>query len=376
LIWQLAAGMARLLPPEAAHRAAVATLRHRIGPAPVLPSLPVSVAGLDFANPLGLAAGFDKDASCPDGALRLGFGHVELGTITPQPQPGNPRPRVFRLVADGAVINRYGFNSRGMDAAAAQLAVVRRAKEGDANSGRAASGRAGIIGINVGANKTNAAPTEDYRIAVARLAAYADYITLNISSPNTPGLRDLQTADNLRLLIAAGRAGLAEAGCERPLFIKLAPDLASADIETIAATAADEGVAGLIATNTTIARPEGLQSVHAGEAGGLSGAPLFAMATHVLAEMAGRLPPGGPVLVGAGGVATGWQAYAKILVGASLVQLYTALALEGPELPARVIRELAALLASDGVADIAAARGQIPDADKAMHHALRLAQSA
>ena len=370
MIWRLAAGMARLLPPETAHRAAVATLRHHIGPTPDLPSLPVSVAGLDFANPLGLAAGFDKDASCPDGALQLGFSHVELGTITPRPQPGNPRPRVFRLPADGAVINRYGFNSRGMEMVAAQLA--RR----QANLARPESAQPGIIGINVGANKTSSAPTEDYRIAVARLAAYGDYITLNISSPNTPGLRDLQTVDNLRLLIAAGRAGLADADCERPLFIKLAPDLASADIAAIAATAADEGVAGLIATNTTIARPDGLRSHHADETGGLSGAPLFAMATRVLAEMAGQLPAGGPVLVGAGGVASGWQAYAKILVGASLVQLYTALALEGPELPARVIRELAALLASDGVADIADARGQIPDADKAMQHALRLAQSA
>ncbi len=375
MIWRLAAGMARLLPPETAHRAAVATLRHHIGPTPDLPSLPVSVAGLDFANPLGLAAGFDKDASCPDGALQLGFSHVELGTITPRPQPGNPRPRVFRLPADGAVINRYGFNSRGMEMVAAQLAR-RQANLARPESARPESAQPGIIGINVGANKTSSAPTEDYRIAVARLAAYGDYITLNISSPNTPGLRDLQTVDNLRLLIAAGRAGLADADCERPLFIKLAPDLASADIAAIAATAADEGVAGLIATNTTIARPDGLRSHHADETGGLSGAPLFAMATRVLAEMAGQLPAGGPVLVGAGGVASGWQAYAKILVGASLVQLYTALALEGPELPARVIRELAALLASDGVADIADARGQIPDADKAMQHALRLAQSA
>ena len=366
MIWRLAAGMARLLPPEAAHRAAVMTLRHGIGPAPVLPPLTVSVAGLDFTNPLGLAAGFDKDATCPDGALRLGFGHVELGTITPHPQPGNPRPRVFRLAGDGAVINRYGFNSRGMEAVAVELARRRR-------SGRK---QGGVIGINVGANKTSAAPTEDYRIAVARLAGFADYITLNISSPNTPGLRDLQTVDNLRRLIAAGRDGLVDAGCERPLFIKLAPDLAPADIEAICATAVDENVAGLIATNTTVARPDRLRSTHAGETGGLSGAPLFAMSTDVLAEMAGWLPAGGPILIGAGGVASGWQAYAKILVGASLVQLYTALALEGPELPARVMRELAALLAADGVADIAAARGQISDADKAMQHALRLAQSA
>ena len=366
MIWRLAAAMARLLPPEAAHRAAVMTLRHRIGPAPDLPSLPVSVAGLDFANPLGLAAGFDKDAACPDGALRLGFGHVELGTITPRQQPGNPRPRVFRLPADRAVINRYGFNSRGMTAAARRLDQRRE-------SGRR---QAGIIGINVGANKASTAPTEDYRLAVAQLATFADYITLNISSPNTPGLRDLQTTDNLRRLIAAGRDGLADAGCVRPLFIKLAPDLAPADIEAIAATAADEGVAGLIATNTTVARPEGLRSVHAFETGGLSGAPLFAMATRALAELAGSLPAGGPVLVGAGGVASGWQAYAKILVGASLVQLYTALALDGPDLPARVIRELATLLAADGVCDIAGARGQIPDADEAMQHALRLARNA
>ena len=366
MIWRAAAGLARLLPPEAAHRAAVETLRRRIGPSPELDDMPVDVAGLSFRNPLGLAAGFDKDAACPDGALRLGFGHVELGTITPLAQPGNPRPRVFRLPQDRAVINRYGFNSSGMEPAAARLAARR--------SGT--SRQAGIVGINVGANKTSDVPTDDYRTAVSRLAPYADYITLNISSPNTPGLRDLQTADNLRLLIAAGRAGLAEAGCARPLFIKLAPDLAPADIEAIAATAVAEGVAGLIATNTTIARPDGLRSATAVEAGGLSGAPLYALSTHVLAEMAGRLPAGGPVLVGAGGVASGWQAYAKILVGASLVQLYTALALEGPELPARVISDLAALMAADGVTDIAAARGQIPDADKAMQHALRLAQSA
>jgi len=365
LIWQLAAGMARLLPPEAAHRAAVATLRHRIGPRPDLPSIPVTVAGLDFASPLGLAAGFDKDASCPDGALQLGFSHVELGTITPRPQPGNPRPRVFRLAADRAVVNRYGFNSRGMEAAAAQLAERRAGS----------STQPGVIGINVGANKTSTRPTEDYRLAVARLASYADYITLNVSSPNTPGLRDLQTADNLRLLIAAGRAGLVDAGCQRPLFIKLAPDLAAADIEAIAATAVEENVAGLIATNTTIARPDGLRSAQAGETGGLSGAPLFAMATHVLADMAKRLSADGPVLIGAGGVASGWQAYAKILVGASLVQLYTALALEGPDLPAKVIRQLAKLMSADGVSDLATVRGQIRDADKAMQHALRLAQS-
>ena len=358
--------MARRLPPEAAHRAAVAALRYRVGPAPELPSIPISVAGLNFANPVGLAAGFDKDAACLDGALRLGFGHVELGTVTPRPQAGNPKPRVFRLVDDRAVINRYGFNSRGMEAAAARLA---RRRKGD-------SRHEGVIGINVGANKVSPAPTEDYRLAFGRLARFADYITLNISSPNTPGLRDLQTEDNLRRLIAAGRAGLADAGCQRPLFVKLAPDLEPVDIEAICATAVSESVDGLIATNTTVTRPDGLRSPHTGENGGLSGAPLFTKATKILAEIAGRLPAGGPALVGVGGVANGWQAYAKILVGASLVQLYTALALEGPDLPARVIRQLAVLMDRDGVADLAAARGQITDPTAAARHALRLAQSA
>lgn len=366
MIWRAAASLARLLPPEAAHRAAVETLRLGIGPSPALPDLPVEVAGLTFRNPLGLAAGFDKDAACPDGALRLGFGHVELGTITPLPQPGNPKPRVFRLPQDEAVINRYGFNSRGMEAAEARLAA------------RAAGSmrRPGIVGINVGANKTSDEPTEDYRTAVARLAGFADYITLNISSPNTPGLRTLQAGDNLRRTIAAGRDGMAAAGVVCPLFVKIAPDLDEADIDTICATAVDEGVDGLIATNTTISRPDTLRASQAGETGGLSGAPLFTMSTEVLARIAQRLPENGPVLVGVGGVASGWQAYAKILVGASLVQLYSGLALAGPELPAKVIRELAAVLQADGHASIAAARGSMPDPQAAIQHALHLAQTA
>ena len=366
MIWRAAAGLARLLPPEAAHRAAVETLRRGIGPAPVLADLPVDVAGLAFRNPLGLAAGFDKDAACPDGALRLGFGHVELGTITPLAQPGNPRPRVFRLPQDQAVINRYGFNSRGMAAAESRLAA------------RAAASvrRSGIVGINVGANKTSTDPTDDYRIAVARLARFADYITLNISSPNTPGLRTLQAGDNLRRTIAAGRDGMAAAQVACPLFVKLAPDLEEGDLDAICAIAVEEGVDGLIATNTTVSRPDTLRSADAGEAGGLSGAPLFEMSTHVLAGIARRLPADGPALVGVGGVASGWQAYAKILVGASLVQLYSALALAGPELPGRVVRELAVLLEADGHSSIAAARGSVPDPRAAIQHALRLAQNA
>ena len=365
MIWRAAAGLARLLPPEAAHRAAVETLRLGIGPAPVLADLPVDVAGLTFRNPLGLAAGFDKDAACPDGALRLGFGHVELGTITPLPQPGNPRPRVFRLPQDKAVINRYGFNSRGMAAAEARLEA--RA----ATSSR----QAGIVGVNVGANKTSAAPTDDYRTAVARLARFADYITLNISSPNTPGLRTLQAGDNLRRTIASGREGMATAGVACPLFVKLAPDLDEDDIDTICAIAQEEAIDGLIATNTTITRPDSLRSALAGETGGLSGAPLFEMSTHVLAAIARRLSTDGPALVGVGGVASGWQAYAKILVGASLVQLYSGLALAGPELPGRVVRELAAILGADGHETIAAARGSVPDPEAAIRHALHLARN-
>ena len=370
MIWRAAAGLARLLPPEAAHRAAVETLRLGIGPAPVLADLPVDVAGLTFRNPLGLAAGFDKDAACPDGALRLGFGHVELGTITPLPQPGNPRPRVFRLPQDEAVINRYGLNSRGMAAAEARLKARLEARA--ATSAR----QAGIVGVNVGANKTSAVPTDDYRTAVARLARFADYITLNISSPNTPGLRTLQAGDNLRRTIAAGREGMAAAGVACPLFVKLAPDLDEDEIDTICAIAREEAIDGLIATNTTISRPDSLRSAHAGETGGLSGAPLFEMSTHVLASIARRLPADGPALVGVGGVASGWQAYAKILVGASLVQLYSGLALAGPELPGRVVRELTAVLGADGHETIAAARGSIPDPEAAIQHVLHLAQNA
>lgn len=366
MIWRLAAAAARLLPPEAAHKAAVATLRHGIGPSPTLPERPVSLAGLTFANPLGLAAGFDKNAACAPGAMRLGFGHVEVGTITPNPQPGNPRPRVFRLAKDRAVINRYGFNSDGMAAAARNLQAMARPT--------------GILGINVGANKTSPDPTNDYRLAVAALAQHADYITLNISSPNTPGLRDLQTDANLQALIRAARDGFEEAGCQRPVFVKLAPDLDNADIEAICDRARSERLDGLIATNTTIARPDDLRSASRGEAGGLSGAPLFASSTEVLALMRRCLDGGqggnAPALIGVGGVSSGAEAYAKILAGASLVQLYTALALQGPELPARIIRELDSLMRADGVASVGAACGQMTAPGAAIAHALRLAKNA
>ncbi|MEL0076711.1 MAG: quinone-dependent dihydroorotate dehydrogenase [Alphaproteobacteria bacterium] len=360
-MWRLAAAVARYLPAEAAHRAAVQTLRYNLGPRAQIPDLPVSVAGLSFANPLGLAAGFDKDAACFDGAMRLGFGHVEVGTITPLPQPGNPRPRVFRLRQDAAVINRYGFNGKGMEAAARNLAKK--------------ATRRGVLGVNVGANKTSKDPIRDYHEAVARLAGFADYVTLNISSPNTPGLRDLQAGEILPHLLAAGRSGLAESGAAVPLFLKMAPDLEPAEIRAVVERCIDEGVDGIIATNTTISRPSGLRSVAASESGGLSGAPLFELATSVLADVA-KIAEGRLALLGVGGVSTGWQAYAKILVGADLVQLYTGLALHGPELPAIILRDLEMLLALDGCASLLEAKGQIKDPQKAISHALHLAQSA
>lgn len=360
MIWRLAASAARLLPPEAAHVAAVKTLQANIGPRPNVPSLPVSMAGLDFANPLGVAAGFDKNAVCYKGAMGLGFGHVEVGTITPLAQPGNPKPRVFRLSKDAAVINRYGFNSQGMDVAAANLARIRD--------------YTGILGVNVGANKTSPNPIDDYRVAVACLAGFADYVTLNISSPNTPGLRDLQTQQHLAALLNAARTGMRQAGVTRPLFLKIAPDLAQADLELIVDQCVSAGVDAIIATNTTISRPDNLRDRQASQAGGLSGQPLFIMATDILSRIV-QLGQRRIGVIGVGGVAHGWQAYAKILVGADLVQLYSGLALDGPLIASRILHELAALLDKDGVSTVAAISGTIPDPQAAIRHAFRCAQT-
>ena len=364
-MWQLLARLIRQLPAESAHQLAVETLRWQLGPRPAIDSGPIDLAvtlgGVKFPNPIGLAAGFDKNAVCCQGALRLGFGHVEVGTITPLAQAGNPKPRVFRLAEDHAVINRYGFNSKGMAAAAQNL--HRRKPD------------AGVVGVNVGANKTSKDPIADYRHVVAALAGLADYITLNISSPNTPGLRDLQTAQHLKSLLSAAWSGLDEAQVKRPIFLKIAPDLRDQDLAVIVDTAVSYRVCAIVATNTTINRPSGLASQHAGEIGGLSGAPLFAPATDILARVVahakGRLG-----VVGVGGVASGWQAYAKILVGADLVQLYTGLALNGPELPMQILQELVYLMQADGVKNLADAKGQIPHAREAIQHAMRLPQTS
>jgi dihydroorotate dehydrogenase len=339
-----AARVLRLLPAETAHRVTLALL----GPAAaILPRPPADEArlaidalGLHFPNPVGLAAGFDKNAEVPDAMARLGFGFVECGTVTPRPQAGNPRPRLFRLPRDGAVINRMGFNNDGMEAAAAHL---RRRKRG------------GPVGINIGANKDSADRVADYVAAFDGLGPLADYVTVNVSSPNTPGLRGLQNRDELATLLGRLIEAREKKALAVPLLLKIAPDLDETALDQIAEVVLASRIEGLIVTNTTIARPV-LKSPHAGEAGGLSGRPLFAPSTHVLRAMRARTGSR-IVLIGVGGIASGADAYAKIRAGASLVQLYTALVYQGPGLVGRIKRDLLALLDRDGFAGVADAVG-------------------
>ena len=302
------------------------------------PRLAITVAGLRFPSPIGLAAGVDKDAEVPDAFLTLGFGFVEVGTLTPLPQAGNPRPRLFRLPEDRAVINRLGFNNRGQ--AAARLRLEQRK-------------RRGIVGVNVGANKDAADRIADYATGVRTMAPVADYLTINVSSPNTPGLRALQDAAALDALLEGALAARGANG--PPIFLKVAPDLAPADIDAIARVAMDRRVDALIVANTTVTRPD-LRSACAAEAGGLSGAPLAPLALQRLRDFRAATG-GGLALIAAGGIAGGADAYERIRAGASLVQLYSALAYEGPLLARRIARDLAHLLARDGHADVASAVG-------------------
>ncbi len=297
--------------------------------------------GLDFSNPIGLAAGFDKDARVPDAMLRLGFGFTEIGTVTPRPQPGNPKPRVFRLDADAALINRLGFNSGGLDGAIARL------------DGRP---RHGIVGVNVGKNRDSTDAVADYVEGVRRTARLADYLVINISSPNTPGLRDLQAKGALDELVEAVLAARAESGASPPLLVKIAPDLGPEEAADIAEIAVSRAVDGIVVGNTTIARPASLTSREAGEAGGLSGKPLFARSTALLGDMY-RLTRGTIPLVGVGGVASAGDAYAKIRAGASLVQLYTGLVFGGPALTGEIKSGLSELLRRDGFACVSDAVG-------------------
>jgi len=336
----------RLLDPETAHAAALAGLRSGFGPVdrtPPDPLLATTLAGLSLPNPIGLAAGFDKNAEVPDAMLRAGMGFVECGTATPRPQAGNPRPRLFRLSADRAVINRLGFNNRGQEAFAAALA------------GRP---RTGVVGANIGVNKDSTDRVADYVRGLERLWGLADYFTINISSPNTPGLRELQGAGALADLLGAvdaARRSLASSD-RTPIFLKVAPDLADGEVADIVEAAVTFGLSGLIVSNTTTQRPATLRDARRDEPGGLSGAPLMAPSTQLIARFhdasAGRLS-----LIGAGGVASGADAYAKIRAGASAVQLYSALVFEGPGLIPRIRRELAASLRANGFASVAEAVG-------------------
>ena len=346
LLSDAATAVMRRLDPETAHGLALRSLELGLGPRqrqPDDPVLAVNLCGLKLPNCLGLAAGFDKDARVPDALLDMGFGFVECGGVTPRAQPGNPRPRLFRLSEDRAVVNRMGFNNEGLDAFARRM--IRRR-------------RTGVVGVNLGANKDSEDRTGDYVIGLKRLWGVADYFAVNVSSPNTPGLRTLQSADALDELLgrlAEARAGLPAPSA--PVFLKVAPDLEEADAETMVAACRRHGVEGIIVSNTTLARPETLRSPHAGETGGLSGAPLLAPSTRVLGWFHEAAGSHGPALVGVGGVASGADAYAKIRAGARAVQLYSALGFEGPGLVGRIKRDLAARLKADGFTSVEAAVG-------------------
>ncbi len=338
VLFDLARPLLHALDPETAHKLTVAALAAAPRRAPPAddPRLAVEAFGLRFPNPVGIAAGFDKHAEAVDGVMGLGVGFAEVGGVTLLPQPGNPRPRVFRLVEDGAVINRYGLNSVGADVVASRLAA-RRA-------------RGGIVGVNLGANKDSTDRAGDYATLAAKLARHCDFLTVNVSSPNTPGLRDLQAEAQLDDLIARtveARNQACRGSGSAAVLLKIAPDLSEADLDGVVAVALRRGIDGLIVANTTIARPQSLGSVHRGETGGLSGRPLFARSTQVLAQAALRLGGGMP-LIGVGGVEDWRGALAKIEAGASLVQLYTAMIYKGPGLIADIKAGLLAHLAGSG----------------------------
>ena len=341
LLTSAALPLLRRLDPERAHGLALRALGLGLaGAAPEVddPILAVTAMGQTFPNPIGLAAGFDKGAIAAAGLMRLGFGFVETGTVTPRPQPGNPKPRIFRLTEDAAVINRLGFNNMGLDAYVLALKAV--------------AARPVPLGANVGINKEGADPERDYPALIAAVAPHVDYVVINVSSPNTPGLRDLQSEARLDAILAA----VAEVTARPPVLVKIAPDLSRDGLASVVETCVGRGVMGLIVGNTTISRPAGLRSAWAGEAGGLSGAPLFALSTAVLARVF-LLARGRLMLIGAGGVASGADAFAKIRAGASLVQLYTGFAYHGPALIPRMKTDLAAALRMGGFASVRDAVG-------------------
>jgi len=338
-LYKLLRPFAFALDAEAAHRATIAALS--MSPRLPLPHFPTEleqeVAGLRFPSPVGLAAGFDKDAEAPDAMLGMGFGYVEVGTVTPKPQAGNPKPRLFRLKEDRAVINRMGFNNGG------QAAALERLKKRE---------RRGVVGVNIGANKDSADRIADYVAGVKAMSPVADYLTVNISSPNTPGLRNLQAGGELVELLAAVRE-VRSPGI--PVFLKVAPDLERGDHERIVRAAIDNGIDALIISNTTISRPP-LKSPHAGETGGLSGRPLKELALQQVrlfrASSRGQIP-----LIAAGGIENADDAWDRIVAGATLVQLYSAMVYEGPGLASRIAKGLATRIKREGISNIAEAVG-------------------
>lgn len=329
--------------PETAHGMSIAALRCGlpVGARVVRDDrLKVSLCGIAFPNPLGMAAGYDKNAEVPDALLGLGFGFAEVGTVTPLPQAGNPKPRIFRLTQDDAVINRLGFNNGGHEAAEMRLA--------------ARKGRVGIVGVNIGANKDSADRVHDYELGVSRFAKYANYLTVNISSPNTPGLRNMQAREQLGELLSRVMSVRAAASAQPPLFLKIAPDLVEAELEDIAAEVSEKQIDGVIVSNTTLART-GLRSATS-ETGGLSGKPLFERSTIVLAKMRKLLGPE-RAIIGVGGVDSAENALEKIRAGADLVQLYTGMIYAGPALPGRILSGMVRFADKEGLKSLRALRG-------------------
>ncbi|KNC83454.1 dihydroorotate oxidase [Sphaeroforma arctica JP610] len=349
----------RLTDPESAHRMAIVAYSAGLMPkdnAPDDPFLKTQIWGRTFVNPIGIAAGFDKNGEAVDGVFDGGAGFVECGSVTPMPQAGNEKPRVFRLLEDGAVINRYGFNSVGVQ-------MVEENLQARVTSGKDAEQcqKQRVFGVNVGKNKASTELSEDFVTGIIVLGGYADFVVVNVSSPNTPGLRSLQGKEALTTLINDAKTARDSLQMKSrkdlpPLLIKIAPDLNDIDIEDIAEVALATGVDGLIVSNTTISRPVSLQSENRTETGGLSGKPLMEMSTEVLSKVY-KLTGGKVPLIGVGGVASGADAYRKIKAGASLVQLYSSFALEGPHKIIDVKRELAQLLKRDGYESVAQAVG-------------------
>jgi dihydroorotate dehydrogenase len=342
----------RRLDPEDAHQLALNALQLGLGgvsdPARDDPALSIRAMGLRFPNPIGIGAGFDKNALVVRPLSRSGFGFVEAGTVTPRPQPGNPRPRLFRLTEDRAIINRMGFNNQGIDRFAVRLARLHRVSA----SGRHVGAKV-PVGANLGINKTGADPERDYPLLVSRIKNYVDYIVINLSSPNTPGLRDLLEASRLKSILDA----IAAAHPERPpLLVKLSPDMARDDIPDVVEAAIEGGAQGLIVTNTTISRPRSLRSAYATETGGLSGRPLTPLSCDTLAHVS-RAAKGRLTLVACGGIESGADIVERVRMGADLVQLYTAYAYEGPGILSRLKRETLTALRLQGFETLSDAKG-------------------